>query len=386
MVTETGLKLTSKDKVLLHLKGYWRHRGDGEYPIALTQKGISEMTGVRLSHVPRTLKGMVSRDLVNEVKAHVQGESRRYKVYLLTEKGILEADRLLDRVEDRKVVVDGVEGRIGALLKAEKDIYKLRLLMRLAGEDISSLKTKPMVVGSFPKISDFVNRKDELAHLNEMLSEPKSKVMVIYGSHGYGSSALAAKFAEEASSKWSICWVQVKNDLSKMTAVFTAVLNGLVPKTEGEKIKIEKPEDLLNAFQGKKVILVTDGYFDVSDEVVEFFNGLVSNIRDTEDFKLLVTAREDTPSYNRFYTILDIHDGVVGEVHIRGLDKEHCKLVLDTPEIEPDALQRLFLFTRGCPKTLKLLASENEQELREKTKFSPEEIKLMMFLKSQTKK
>jgi DNA-binding MarR family transcriptional regulator len=386
MVHGTGLKFTSRDKVLLHLRGYWRHREDREYPIALTQKGISEMTGVRLSHVPRTLKGMVTKELVNEVKAHVQGESRRYKVYLLTEKGIMEADRLLLRVEDHKVVVDGAEGRVGDLLNAEKDIYKLRLLMRLAGEDISSLKRKPIVVGPLPKISGFVNRKVELDQLNEMLSVPKSKVMVIYGSLGYGSSALAAKFTEEASSKWSICWVEVKKSLTEMSSTLSEILTELDQAIKSDQIDFKKPEGLVTAFNGKKVILVADGYFDVSDEVVEFFNGLVSNLRDTEDFKLLVTAREDTPSYNRFYTILDIHDGVVGEVHLRGLDKEHCRLVLDTPDIEPDALQRLFLFTRGCPKTLKLLASENERDLREKTKFSPEEINLMMFLKSQTKK
>ncbi len=385
MISGSGLKLTSKDKVLLHLKGYWQHRQDKEFPVALTQKGISEMTGVRLSHVPRTIKRMFSRDLVNEVKAHVQGESRRYKVYFLTEKGMLEANHVLDRLKGQKVFVDGVEGSVGELLEAEEDAYKLRLLMRLAGEDISSLKKRPVVVGPVPEVSDFVNREDERAHLGRMLSDSTSKIMVIYGSQGYGTSALAAKFTGEVTSKWSVCWVEVKNSLDEMTAVMTEALEHLDPETAEHSIKVDNPEKLVSTLNGKKVILVCDGYFDVSDEVVEFFNGLVSAIRNTEDFKILVTAREDTPSYNRFYTILDIHDGVVGEVHIRGLDQEHCKTILGTSDIEPDALKRLFLFTRGCPTTLKLLASENIDELKAKTKFSPEEIKLMLFLKSQIK-
>jgi DNA-binding MarR family transcriptional regulator len=385
MTSESGLNFTSKDKVLLHLKGYWQHRQDKEFPVALTQKGISEMTGVRLSHVPRTIKRMLSRELVNEVKAHVQGESRRYKVYCLTEKGMLEANHLLDSVKDRRVVVDGVEGSVGELLEAEDDAYKLRLLMRLAGEDISSLKKRPVVVGPVPDVSDFVNREEERTHLTGMLSDPISKIMIIYGSQGYGTSALAASFTSEVASKWSVCWIEIKKNLNEMTAALVEALERLDPETAGDPIKAGNPEKLAGILDGKKIILVCDGYFDVSDEVVEFFNGLVSAIRNTDDFKILVTAREDTPSYNRFYTILDIHDGVVGEVHIRGLDQEHCKVVLDTPDIEPDALKRLFLFTRGCPTTLKLLASENVDELKSKTRFSPEEIKLMLFLKSRTK-
>jgi hypothetical protein len=82
---------------------------------------------------------------------------------------------------------------------------------------------------------------------------------------------------------------------------------------------------------------------------------------------------------------MDLHDGTVGEVHIRGLDMEHCQMLLETPEIDPDSLRRLFLFTRGKPPTLILLAKGNEKELREHTSFSPEEINLMLFLKKQKK-
>jgi hypothetical protein len=48
-------------------------------------------------------------------------------------------------------------------------------------------------------------------------------------------------------------------------------------------------------------------------------------------------------------------------------------------------MKRLFLFTRGCPTDVKLLARGDEKEMREKSRFSPEEIKLMLFLKGQTK-
>ena len=88
MEPATGLSLT---KVLLHLKDHWHSRSDKEFPPAVTQKGISEAAGIRLTHVPRTMKSLAERELVGEKKGHVRGEKRRYKVYFLTDKGLAEA-------------------------------------------------------------------------------------------------------------------------------------------------------------------------------------------------------------------------------------------------------------------------------------------------------
>lgn len=383
MNSDTGLKLTSKDKVLLHLKDHWQHRGDGEFPPALTQKGISEMTGLRLSHVPRTLKGLISEELVNEVKEHVRGEKRRYKVYILTGKGVAEAGRIMEDLRSQNVIVDGAEVKVSDVLDREKDAHRFRLLLRLAGEEITSLKRKPVLAGAIPDVSGFVNREEELAQLETMLDDPVSKVMLVYGSQGYGTSALAAKFAEVAAHQWSIGWLKVEKGMKKMKTGIAQVLAELDLEVTAEQLA--NPKALANALEGTNVILVFDGYFEVTDEVVEYFAGLVAALRETDGFKIVVTGREDTPPYNRFYTILDIHDGVAGEVHIRGLDIEHCKVMLGMPDIEPDAMKRLFLFTRGCPTTVKLLARGNENEMREKSRFSPEEIKLMLWLKGQTK-
>jgi len=65
MSPKTGLNLTALDRVLLHLKDNWHHRHDREFPVSVTQKGISGATGLRLSHVPRTLKVLARRELVH---------------------------------------------------------------------------------------------------------------------------------------------------------------------------------------------------------------------------------------------------------------------------------------------------------------------------------
>jgi len=383
MDSDAGIKLTSKDKVLLHLRDHWKNRGDREYTQAVTQKGISEMTGLRLSHVPRTLQGLLAEELVNEVKAHVRGEKRRYKVYVLSEKGITEVGRILKDLMEKTVVVDGAEVRVGDVLDRENEAHRFRLLLRLAGEEISSIKRKPVMAGPIPDVSDFVNRKEELAQLEAMLADPVSRVMLVYGSHGYGTSTLAAKFAAAATHQWSVGWLCVEKSMKKMRIAIEQVLRALGLDITTEIIS--NPKKLAKELDGKNILLVFDGYFEVADETVEYFAGLVAALRETEGFKIVVTGREDTPPYNRFYTIIDIHDGIAGEVHVRGLDVEHCRVLLGEPKIEADALRRLFLFTRGCPTTLKLLARGNEKEMREKSRFSPEEIKLMLWLKGQKK-
>ena len=90
MTSDSGLTITAPDRVLIHLKDYLRHPEDREFPRAITQKGISEATGMQLTHVPRTLKKLEERELVSSAKGHVDGERRRYKVYFLTGKGLEE--------------------------------------------------------------------------------------------------------------------------------------------------------------------------------------------------------------------------------------------------------------------------------------------------------
>jgi len=384
MTSDSFSKLTARDKILLHLRDYWQYRERTEFPEAATQKGISRFTGLQITHIPRALKGLLSEKLLDEVKGHVQGEGRRYKAYFLTERGLAEANILLDKLKDIKVMVNGAEKTVGEVLRVEKDAGKFLALMKLLGEETSDIARPPKIIGQMPDTSDFVGRQAELAHMDELMCAPNSKVIVIYGSQGFGKSSLAAKFVRDKCRKWSVCWVEIKKGHKELAASLARALNELgLEDMEGKRF--EDPQELVQALDGTDTIIVLDGYFDVSENVVEFFNCLVADSKKTEGFKLIITAREDTPSYNRFYTILDIHDGTVGEVHIRGLDMEHCKDVLGTPDIEPDALKKLYLFTMGCPTTLKLLASGNEKEMRARTKFTPEEIKLMMFLKEQKK-
>ena len=190
----------------------------------------------------------------------------------------------------------------------------------------------------------------------------------------------ATRSASRALRKWSAAWVPMHKSFPKFKKEVEKNLGQLIP---GIIVTLEKPGRLAQQLNGKKIILVLDNYIEATDDLVDYLASLVAAIKNIKDFNLLVTASESTPSYERFYTIMDIHDGTVGEVHIRGLDIEHCQEILNVPDIDPDAMKRLFMFTMGKPATLKLLAQGDADAIKEHTRFSPEEIKLMLYLKSQ---
>jgi len=364
------INLTATDRVLLHLRDYRHHADDREYPQAMSQKGIAEATGLGLTHVPRTLKALEVRKLLGSMKAHVSGEKRRYNVYSLTQAGLEEADSILRHMGGIAGIDEILDRTKGPILPA---------LLELAGEKVAKPKACK-TAGPIPDTDGFVNRKHELGELGEMLDNGKIRVIAIYGSQGYGASTLAAKFVGDSGKKWSVAWVQARKDLPGFLKTVFDTLGEIVPDLDKSA---KSPKKLVEQLSGRRIIIVMDGYYEATDETVEFLQGLVSALKLASGVKFLVTAREDTPSYNRFYTIIDQHDGTVGEVHVRGLDLEHCQILLDAPDIDPEAMKRLFLFSRGKPPTLRLLAKGNEKELRQQTTFSPEEIKLMLFLKGQ---
>lgn len=381
MSEEPGLDLTSLDKVLLHLKDNWHHRNDREFPVAVTQKGISEATGLRLTHVPRTLKRLAERELVHDIKGHIKGEKRRYKSYFLTDKGLAEVNSLVKHLKSQSVKYQGEEELVSDIMAQEKCTSLLPFMRKLAGEGDLPEPVRCKMAGPIPSIAGFVNRELELEKLGQMLEDLQSKAMIIYGSQGYGTSTLAAKFLDQNSQKWSAAWVPMHKSFPKFKKEMEKILGQLI---SGIELKLEHPEELAAQLDGKKIVLVLDNYFEATDDLVDYLAGLIAAIKEIENFNLLVTASESTPSYERFYTIMDIHDGTVGEVHIRGLDIEHCQKILAVPDIDPEAMKRLLMFTMGKPATLKLLAEGDAEAIKENTKFSPEEIKLMLYLKSQS--
>lgn len=104
------LRLTVKEKVLLELRLHMCEEGLGEYPIELTQKGLSDCLGVRRSHIALSLQGLVEDKLVEVRKERIEGESRKQNLYTLTPTGVDKAKEVTLRVMSTKADFEMLEG------------------------------------------------------------------------------------------------------------------------------------------------------------------------------------------------------------------------------------------------------------------------------------
>src|SRR2546427_427072 len=142
-----------------------------------------------------------------------------------------------------------------------------------------------------------------------------------------------------------------------------------------------EPESVADAMsvpytRGTK-LLVVDGYGDVEESIVDTMRAFLRNAK-TEGGKVLVLAQESTPAYCRFYSKKDIDGGRVVERHLRGLDLEGCRAMLANQDIDADALRRIYLLTKGCPRYLQAIREGDEASLRAHSRFTHAEIRLLL--------
>jgi len=104
------IRLTVKEKVLLELGEHLCEQDLGEYPIELTQKGLSECLGVRRSHIALSLQGLAEDKLVEVRKARIEGEARKQNMYALTPSGIARANELKGKVMSTVADFEMLEG------------------------------------------------------------------------------------------------------------------------------------------------------------------------------------------------------------------------------------------------------------------------------------
>lgn len=108
---ESGpLRLTAKERVLLHLLGLARHADAAEVPPEMTQVGIAWGADVDLRHFAQYVRPLIRAGFVEERKAHVKGTIQRRKVYALTDGGRRRAIGIRDRVRSELARIQDERG------------------------------------------------------------------------------------------------------------------------------------------------------------------------------------------------------------------------------------------------------------------------------------
>src|SRR2546425_1362161 len=81
------LALTTEERILLYLSDFRRMEERFELPEALTQRAIAFAAGTQRKHLSRYLDDLVKEGMLEQKKAHVEGQRQRMLAYYLTPRG-----------------------------------------------------------------------------------------------------------------------------------------------------------------------------------------------------------------------------------------------------------------------------------------------------------
>ncbi len=375
--------ITYREKLLIYLKDYIDCKEGVFFPKEVTQKGIANGLDMSRTHVSRVVQGLVDEGLLKEHLANVKDSERKLKTYTLTVKGIRAAEGLISHLEDTKINVvkdgenrvlsitdikDESNGKIGLLkaidlMESSKGILDLDALgpedpikMLEEGPEVESLYGRGQLLG---KIDDWFRSE--------------VPTMVLFGGRGAGTSSIARRFLDSVKDR-HLLWVRTKDRYRE------DIMGRL--KDFIENIDCCEDGDLLELLREQRALVVFDDYHNVKDDLVDMMSGLVDRLRNDDNLKIIVTAREGTPVYERFYHMEHIDKGKINELKIDTLGEEEAEKILGGP-LDPEALKRIMLMTKGSPLLLNLLKEEDIEGMNEACPLTKGQIYLLMYLKDQ---
>ncbi len=356
--------LTAAERVLVHLHASWNAQEPGRES---TQAGIADGAQVVRSHVPRTLRPLIEEGLLESRDGRILGRTRRTTVYVLTPAGVARARGILDAIDGMRAEVDGKHTSLGEAR---------RILGLTPLEAIAALDAEGRLGRAAPPMEkrNLLQREEDLAFLRRWRAGA-APVAVVYGARGMGKTALAREFSRTVTQP---AWIGVGScaDLAGFASAITAATGSKAPDASDPG---SVAAAMLAAFAGGTRLLVLDDYGEVPEGIVDVLADVVHRSAGHPDAKLLVLAQETTPAYCRFYSRKEVDAGVVVERHLRGLDLAGCREMLANPAIAEEDLRRIYLLTKGCPLYLQFIREGDEHGLRENSRFTKAEIRLLLY-------
>jgi len=104
------LRLTAKERILLHLLHFARYADSSEVPPELTQERIAEAAGIERRHFTQYVYPLEEDELIRERTSRVRGGVQKRRVYVLTEEGVRRSIGVRDRVWSATVRVRDASG------------------------------------------------------------------------------------------------------------------------------------------------------------------------------------------------------------------------------------------------------------------------------------
>jgi len=365
------MRLTAKERILLHLLECARSADEAEVSPDLAQEGVARGAGIELRHLAQFIHPLIEEDLVRERRAHVVGIRQRRKVYALTPPGRTMALRLREKVTTQKVRIrDGDAVREGNLHEVLQGIGAKASLLQTVREveqagvlDLERLRRPPESdfveqLGDAPRVTTFVGRREELAEITQEDGGPR--VFVIRGIAGIGKSTLAVKACTLVRGRRNLFWHRIRpwESDSMVLANLGRFLDAL--DRPGLSSVLRRGETRLAAevlrqdLPDTHAFLVVDDAHEASPQTLAVIQMMAEAVASAPDVKLLVLTRRTLPIY-------DVRDivikGVVREIELDGLKPEEAASLL-TGEGDETELLGLGRRLAGHPLLIELVRKQ----------------------------
>lgn len=106
------VRVTVKEKILIHLLSYSKFKDEFEVPQKVTQDGMAKVVGVRRSHIASALKDLKTSEFVEEKKTRIEESERRKNAYFLTHLGEIEGRRIKEAISEKNIQIADEEGNL----------------------------------------------------------------------------------------------------------------------------------------------------------------------------------------------------------------------------------------------------------------------------------
>jgi tetratricopeptide (TPR) repeat protein/DNA-binding MarR family transcriptional regulator len=378
------LKLTIEERILLHIRDYFKYEHNMQAPFALTQDGIAKAVSVVRSAIPRSMKKLEDKGFVKEQISHVEGVVRRRKIYYLTTEGLMRAQEIIEKLEQVKCTAKNQEGEEKELKLSELNKYlgtNFTFLEILEGVDeecmfdysaFVAMKAKAEVEGEepegfiamtekAPKLAYFIGRDNELDTLKAWLEGPDRNIVVVHGIAGIGKTTMALRLMDEFRAKKHIIWYSF-HDWDTLRYFIKSISSFLAKlgRRELQRMLDSEPVIDLNSFaeifesdmKDLDVLLIVDDLHKARKDILPIFTLFTEVMERLDRTKLLIFSRNIVPFYDRRHVKVK---KLVGELHLTGLSKEAASELMEHRGLKPADLDMIYKFTGGHPLSLELL-------------------------------